>query len=585
MILVSILAMLQIHLLMTLLVLLLTPLSMVISRFIAMRSYHLFQKQTETRGIQTQLIEESLTQQTFIQSFNAQEEFVERLHVANDNYAGYSQSAIFYSSTVNPSTRFVNSLIYALLAGVGALRIMAGSTLTIGRLVTFLNYVQQYTKPFNDISSVLAELQSALACAERVYTVLKSPEVTETGLKELNSDQVKGAISFKHVSFGYTLEKILIKDLSIDIPAGSKVAIVGPTGAGKSTIINLLMRFYPINSGDILLDDSSIYDYTRASLRQQFGMVLQETWLKQGTIHDNIAVGNPDASREQVIAAVKASKMRCYFSPTLFSSDVETTAETIARTRAVIETIKGYQDPNFKVMVAPHSPYSCSRDLLEASLELAKEENIPLHIHVAETQEESGIILKRYGKRPIDFLDELGYLDHQAVFAHGVEINEAEIARLADSQVAIAHNPISNLKLASGIAPVVQLQKAGVPVGIATDSVASNNNLDMFEEGRTAALLQKMKSGDASQFPIETALKALTIEGAKVLGMDDEIGSLEVGKQADFLVIQPQGKIHLQPQENMLSHLVYAVKSSDVDDVYIAGEQVVRAGKVLTVDL
>ncbi len=283
--------------------------------------------------------------------------------------------------------------------------------------------------------------------------------------------------------------------------------------------------------------------------------------------------------------AVKASKMRCYFSPTLFSSNEETTAETIARTRAVIEIIKDYQDPNFKVMVAPHSPYSCSRDLLEASLELAKEENIPLHIHVAETQEESGIILKRYGKRPLAFLDELGYLDHQAVFAHGVELNEKEIERLADSQVAIAHNPISNLKLASGIAPVVQLQKAGVPVGIATDSVASNNNLDMFEEGRTAALLQKMKSGDASQFPIETVLKALTIEGAKVLGMEDEIGSLKVGKQADFLVIQPQGKIHLQPQENMLSHLVYAVKSSDVNDVYIAGEQVVKDGQVLTVNL
>ena len=287
----------------------------------------------------------------------------------------------------------------------------------------------------------------------------------------------------------------------------------------------------------------------------------------------------------EIYEAVKVSKMRCYFSPTLFSSDVETTAETIARTQAVIETIKGYQDPNFKVMVAPHSPYSCSRDLLESSLELAKEENIPLHIHVAETQKESCIILKRYGKRPLAFLDELGYLDHKAVFAHGVELNEAEITRLADSQVAIAHNPISNLKLASGIAPIVQLKKAGVPVGIATDSVASNNNLDMFEEGRTAALLQKMKSGDASQFPIETALKALTIEGAKVLGMEDEIGSLEVGKQADFLVIQPQGKIHLQPQENMLSHLVYAVKSSDVNDVYIAGEQVVKDGQVLTVNL
>ena len=307
--------------------------------------------------------------------------------------------------------------------------------------------------------------------------------------------------------------------------------------------------------------------------------------LQSGTTTFNDMYNPNGVDIAEIYEAVKASKMRCYFSPTLFSLDVETTAETIARTRAVIEIIKDYQDPNFKVMVAPHSPYSCSRDLLEASLELAKEENIPLHIHVAETQEESGIILKRYGKRPLAFLDELGYLDHQAVFAHGVELNEAEITRLADSQVAIAHNPISNLKLASGIAPVVQLQKAGVPVGIATDSVASNNNLDMFEEGRTAALLQKMKSGDASQFPIETALKALTIEGAKVLGMADEIGSLEVSKQADFLVIQPQGKIHLQPQENMLSHLVYAVKSSDVDDVYIAGNQVVKDGQVLTVNM
>lgn len=307
--------------------------------------------------------------------------------------------------------------------------------------------------------------------------------------------------------------------------------------------------------------------------------------LQSGTTTFNDMYNPNGVEIEKIYEAVKVSKMRCYFSPTLFSSDVETTAETIARTRAIIEIIKDYQDPNFKIMVAPHSPYSCSRDLLEASLELAKEENIPLHIHVAETQEESGIILKRYGKRPLAFLDDLGYLDHQAVFAHGVELNEAEITRLADSQVAIAHNPISNLKLASGIAPVVQLQKAGVAVGIATDSVASNNNLDMFEEGRTAALLQKMKNGDASQFPIETVLKALTIEGAKVLGMEDEIGSLEVGKQADFLVIQPQGKIHLQPQENMLSHLVYAVKSGDVDHVYIAGEQVVKDRHVLTVNL
>lgn len=341
MILVSILAMLRIHLLMTLLVLLLTPLSMVISRFIAKRSYHLFQKQTETRGILTQLIEESLSQQSLIQSFNAQEEFIKRLREANTNYAGYSQSAIFYSSTVNPTTRFVNALIYALLAGVGAYRIMIGSTLTIGRLVTFLNYIQQYTKPFNDISAVLAELQSAIACADRIYAVLECPEVTETGMDELLSDQVKGAISFKKVSFGYHPEKTLIKDLSIDIPAGSKVAIVGPTGAGKSTLINLLMRFYPINSGDILLDGKSIYDVSRASFRQKFGMVLQETWLKQGTIHDNIAFSSPNASREEVIAAAKAANADFFIQqlPQGYDTLLENAGESLSVGQAQLLTI------------------------------------------------------------------------------------------------------------------------------------------------------------------------------------------------------------------------------------------------------
>ena len=208
-----------------------------------------------------------------------------------------------------------------------------------------------------------------------------------------------------------------------------------------------------------------------------------------------------------------------------------------------------------------------------------------LHIHVAETQNENKIILERYGKRPLAFLKGLGYLERPAIFAHGVELNPSEIADLANSPVSIAHNPISNLKLASGVAPVTNLLAAGVTVGLATDSVASNNNLDMFEEGRTAALLQKMRVGDASQFTIDQALKALTIEGAKALGLEGEIGSLEVGKQADFIAIQPKGRIHLYPLENMLSHLVYAVKGSDVQDVYIAGKQVVRDGQVLTVNV
>ena len=288
---------------------------------------------------------------------------------------------------------------------------------------------------------------------------------------------------------------------------------------------------------------------------------------------------------KQVYQAVRQSGMRCYFSPTLFTSPAETAEETLIRTRAIIEEILSYDDKDFQVMVAPHSPYACDEDLLKGSVDLARELDLRLHIHVAETQNENKIILERYGKRPLAFLKGLGYLEQPAIFAHGVELNPSEIADLATSPVSIAHNPISNLKLASGVAPVNNLLVAGVTVGLATDSVASNNNLDMFEEGRTAALLQKMWVGDASQFTIEQALKAQTIEGAKALGLEDKIGSLEVGKQADFIAIQPKGRIHLYPLENMLSHLVYAVKGSDVQDVYIAGKQVVRDGQVLTVNV
>ena len=288
---------------------------------------------------------------------------------------------------------------------------------------------------------------------------------------------------------------------------------------------------------------------------------------------------------KQVYQAVRQSGMRCYFSPTLFTSPAETADETLTRTRAIIEEILSYDDKDFQVMVAPHSPYACDEDLLQGSVDLARELDLKLHIHVAETQNENKIILERYGKRPLAFLKGLGYLEQPAIFAHGVELNSSEIADLANSPVSIAHNPISNLKLASGVAPVTNLLAAGVTVGLATDSVASNNNLDMFEEGRTAALLQKMRVGDASQFTIDQALKALTIEGAKALGLEDKIGSLEVGKQADFIAIQPKGRIHLYPFENMLSHLVYAVKGSDVQDVYIAGRQVVRDGQVLTVNV
>lgn len=306
-ILVTIVTMARIDFFMMMLVLLLTPLSMLIARFIARKSYKLFQKQTTARGLQTQLIEESLSQESLIQSFNAQEQFITDFTKGNESYADYSQDAIFYSSTVNPATRFVNALIYAIVVGFGAVRIINGSSFTVGQLVTFLNYVNQYTKPFNDISSVMAELQSALACAERLYMILDEKEVVETGKEELTSEAVRGAIRFEHVRFGYEKDKPLIHNLNMTVPAGSKVAIVGPTGAGKSTLINLLMRFYNVDAGKIELDDRDITDYTRVSFRQQFGMVLQETWLKTATIHENIAFGRPEASREEVIAAAKAA--------------------------------------------------------------------------------------------------------------------------------------------------------------------------------------------------------------------------------------------------------------------------------------
>lgn len=306
-ILVTIASMARLDLMMMGMVLILTPLSLFIARFIAKRSYHLFRMQTQARGAQTQMIEESLSQESLLQAFNAQNQFKDKFIEINGDYAGYSQEAIFYSSTVNPATRFVNALIYALVTGFGAFRILSGTGFTVGQLVTFLNYVNQYTKPFNDISSVLAELQSALACAERHYSVLDQEEVKESGKKDLQEEAVEGAVQFDHVSFGYRSDQPLIKDLSISIPPASKVAIVGPTGAGKSTMINLLMRFYDVDQGRLLLDQEAVDTYSLASYRKQFGMVLQETWLKVGTVHENIAFGRPDASREDVIQAAKAA--------------------------------------------------------------------------------------------------------------------------------------------------------------------------------------------------------------------------------------------------------------------------------------
>lgn len=303
---ITIVAMADIDLLMVGLVLILTPLSLFLARFIAQRSYQLYQNQTKSRGQQTQYIEEMIRQESLVHLLNAQNTTIEQFTGINNTYADYSQGAIFYSSTVNPATRFINSLIYALLSGVGALRIMSGA-FTIGELTTFLNYVNQYTKPFNDISSVLSELQSTLACAERLYSILDEKSELLPVKIELDVENIKGQIDFKAVSFGYTSQKTLIKHLDLSIPPASKVAIVGPTGAGKSTLINLLMRFYELNSGSIDLDGVPMSHYDAEALRHQIGMVLQETWLKVGTVHDNIAYGNPNATREEVIAAAKAA--------------------------------------------------------------------------------------------------------------------------------------------------------------------------------------------------------------------------------------------------------------------------------------
>ncbi|MYN70036.1 ATP-binding cassette domain-containing protein [Streptococcus suis] len=302
----TIFTMSRLDLTMMLVVVALTPVSLLVARYIAKKSYGYYRKQTQARGKQSQLLEESISQLTLVQSFNAQEQFTHGFQVVNEQYATYSQQAIFASSTVNPSTRFINAIIYALLAGLGALRIMAGQ-FTVGSLTTFLNYASQYSKPFNDISSVLSELQSALACADRLFAILALESIDDQAERKIDSEELKGAISFDNVSFSYSADRSLIEHLDIDVKAGQKVAIVGPTGAGKSTMINLLMRFYDVTAGQIALDGVPISQYSREDLRRQIGMVLQETWIKSGTIHDNIAYGYPNATRELVIEAAKAA--------------------------------------------------------------------------------------------------------------------------------------------------------------------------------------------------------------------------------------------------------------------------------------
>ncbi len=290
-----------------LVVVLLTPLSLFVAAFIAKRTYSMFQKQSETRGEQTSLIEEMVGNLKVVQAFGHEDENQEKFDEINGRLQKYSLNAMFFSSLVNPSTRFINSMIYAGVGITGAVSALSGG-ISVGQLTCFLSYANQYTKPFNEISGVITELQNALACAARVFELIEEEaEVSETESAKVLED-AKGEIKLENVWFSYTDEKKLIQDFNLTVKPGQRVAIVGPTGCGKTTLINLLMRFYDVNEGKISVDDREIRDVTRESLRTSFGMVLQDTWIRSGTVKENIVIGKPEATMEEVIAAAKASR-------------------------------------------------------------------------------------------------------------------------------------------------------------------------------------------------------------------------------------------------------------------------------------
>ena len=286
----------------TLLVIVLTPMSFLIARFISSRSFEMFHKQSETRGNQTALIDEMIGNQKVVKAFGYEEKASERFAQINADLQKYSQKAVFYSSLTNPSTRFVNNVIYAGVALVGAFMIPGGA-LTVGGLSVLLSYANQYMKPFNDISSVITEMQNALACANRIFDLLEEEE--ESPDVEGTINEVKGNVSIIHVDFSYDKNHRLIEDFNLEVDPGMRIAIVGPTGCGKTTFINLLMRFYDVNQGNIKIDGKSIDGLSRHALRSSYGMVLQETWIKDGTVRENIAFGKPDATDEDIIRVAK----------------------------------------------------------------------------------------------------------------------------------------------------------------------------------------------------------------------------------------------------------------------------------------
>ncbi|MDD7026357.1 MAG: ABC transporter ATP-binding protein [Lachnospiraceae bacterium] len=302
----TLLFMLSLHPWITLIVVCLTPLSLLVANFIAKSTFSLFRQQSAIRGEQTAFVDEMIGNQKIVQAFLQEEKALETFGGINDELEGCSLKAIFFSSLTNPCTRFINSLVYAAVALSGAFVAVRGG-ISIGDLSCFLSYAKQYTKPFNEISGVVTELQNAIACAGRIFELLEEPVQLPEKEEAVELQKADGYVSFEEVSFSYLPEQKLIRGLNLKVYPGQKIAIVGPTGCGKTTLINLLMRFYDVTGGSIKVDGVDIRDYTRKSLRLNFGMVLQDTWLKEGTLWENISMGNKNATRQEIIEAAKAA--------------------------------------------------------------------------------------------------------------------------------------------------------------------------------------------------------------------------------------------------------------------------------------
>ena len=298
--------MLTISVKITVAVVVITPLSLFVASYIAKKTFSMFKLQSETRGEQTAFIEEMVGNQKVVQAFSHEEEALERFDEVNERLRKYSLRAIFFSSLTNPATRFVNSLVYATVGVVGAFLAISGG-ITVGQLSSLLSYANQYTKPFHEISGVVTELQNALACAGRVFELMEEESEPADAVNAAVLEKADGRVELSNVSFSYTPEQRLIENFNLSVQPGQRVAIVGPTGCGKTTLINLLMRFYDVNSGEIRVSGIPIQKMTRKSLRANYGMVLQETWLRSGTVRENITMGKPDATEEEIIAAAKAA--------------------------------------------------------------------------------------------------------------------------------------------------------------------------------------------------------------------------------------------------------------------------------------